>query len=217
MMIRELTAVAASASCLLVASSVLGAPPASSPRAASSGSAASRSGSVAGSASTSEPVSASAASAGPVQGGISIAAFLGYGSGGSTNAYGLGGGFRVGYTMPFPKARVYLGGSITWHKGTSSPQFGLDVTNNVWYLGALEAGYDFGIGPVLVRPYVGLGPAITSAQTGNVVNSVTNFGVWPGVTALLASRHWIAGLDARFIVNAGNNGPALFATGGVRF
>lgn len=156
----------------------------------------------------------------PTAGHGSVGGLVGYGFKDGTN-FGLG--VRGGYTLPM---NVYLGGTFVYHLGKSeSTAFG-DVKSNVYYFGA-EGGYDIAAGPVVIRPYLGLGAATAKAtipgfNLGGVAvpetsNSETRFGLWPGATVLYPIGSAFVGADARYLIVEDFNAFSLFATGGVQF
>ena len=156
--------------------------------------------------------SASAAGEGPVQIGFSAALLVGYGFGSAPNYYGLALGARGGYTLPM---HLYVGGTFVYHLGSTNTQFGLEIKHNLLYPG-IEVGYDLGLGPVLVRPYAGLGVEFAFATTGNQSGSANNFAFWPGVTVAYPIHQFFVGGDARFVVS-NVKALALAATGGMYF
>jgi hypothetical protein len=92
--------------------------------------------------------SAQAAEPAEVHEGGSIASLIGFGA----NQYGLNFGVRGGYTLP---SHLYLGGTLL---GNTS--IGGDTTLAGWGLGftlGAEVGYDVAAGPLVLRPYAGLG------------------------------------------------------------
>jgi hypothetical protein len=161
-----------------------------------------------------------------VQPGWSVAGLLGLGF---SNYYGFGIGGRGGYTL---ENHVYLGGILQYNFGWSSYAS--------FYTG-FEGGYDIPAGPLLVRPYGGLGPAwITypsiytgcGAQViGGVVvtngvcqstATVSYFAFWFGGTAIYPINDlWFVGGDLRFFVIPGYGPEAIsggvMGTGGYQF
>jgi len=165
-------------------------------------------------------VSPARAAESPTAGKGSVAALFGYGFKDGLN---LGIGVRGGYTLP---ANIYLGGTFVYHLGKSeSTGFG-DVKVNVYYFG-FEGGYDIAAGPVVIRPYLGLGAATAKGSTPSVDfmgttipgadYSDTKLGVWPGATLLYPLGSAFIGADARFLVVSDFNAFSMFATGGVQF
>src|SRR5262249_13332509 len=141
--------------------------------------------------------------------GPSAALLLGF----ATNDLNLGLGARGGYTLP---NNIYIGGTLVYHVGTSQEAtlLGTTIKNSfhLLYPGP-EGGYDIAAGPVLVRPYLGLGPGIASGSSsigltgGSVMEtsaSSTNFAIWLGGTVLYPIGQFIVGGDLRalFVSNA---------------
>ena len=144
--------------------------------------------------------------------GFSAALLAGYGFGSAPNYYGLALGARAGYTLPM---HLYVGGTFVYHLGSTDTQFGLEIKHNLLYPG-IEVGYDLGLGPVVVRPYAGLGVEFAFATTGNQSGSANNFAFWPGVTVAYPIHPFFVGGDARFVVS-NVKALALAATGGMYF
>jgi hypothetical protein len=135
----------------------------------------------------------------PARGKVAIAGLVGQGIGFShadEGPYRLGFGVRAGITLP---QRVYLGGTFVYHGGTSRD----GASGNVFYLGG-EAGYDFGTGPVVVRPYIGLGILSARASVSRLGYSASDsksyLYVAPGVAVhFLLGERWFIGGDARVL------------------
>jgi hypothetical protein len=149
---------------------------------------------------------------------FSVAPLLGFG----TDQLELGVGVRAGKTM-FAE-HVWVGGTAVYHVGysTSGAVNGVryDASSSAFYVGP-EVGYDFEVGPVILRPYAGLGLAAlsVSATTAGVSASdtVTKLVIWPGLTALYgvpASRFFVGG-DTRLLTVPGGPALGLFAVGGM--
>jgi hypothetical protein len=165
-------------------------------------------------------VSPARADESPTAGKGSVGALFGYGFKDGLN---LGLGVRGGYTLP---ANVYLGGTFVYHLGKSQNDGFGDVSVKVYYFG-FEGGYDFVAGPVVIRPYLGLGAATAKASTPSISafgitapgvdTSTTKFAAWPGATLLYPMGSAFIGADARFLVVSDFNAFSLFATGGVQF
>jgi hypothetical protein len=143
---------------------------------------------------------------------------LGFG----TDSLNFGIGARGGKTLD---NHLYLGGSLVYHFGESSggstAAGSYSSSVSVFYLGP-EAGYDFDLKTVVVRPYMGLGPAIvTGSASGpgaSASSSDTKFVVWPGGTVIYGipdSTFFIAG-DLRFVTVPGGPSVGFFAFGGMR-
>ena len=147
----------------------------------------------------------------PTAGHASVAGLLGYGF---KDGVGLGLGVRGGYTLPM---NVYIGGTLVYHLGKSEGGF----SEHIAYVG-VEGGYDLVAGPVVVRPYVGLGDAIVTVKSdvpgfGSISGSSGNFAVWPGASVLYPLGSAFVGGDARFLIVNDFNAFSLFATAGYQF
>jgi hypothetical protein len=150
---------------------------------------------------------------------VSAALLLGY----AFNDVRLGLGARVGYTLPM---KLYLGASFIYHFGSTPTETvggtSFPVSVSLFYLGP-EVGYDIVVGPVVVRPYLGLGYARANAEATNgaatISKSPDNFAVWPAVAGLYPfTSHFSAGLDARaFLVTGGYSTFILSLTAAYRF
>jgi hypothetical protein len=156
---------------------------------------------------------------------------LGYGIVTSSNSadinpVGLGFGLRGGYTLPM---NLYLGGTFVYHLGGSRSTPAGDYSINVLYFG-VEGGYDIEAGPIVVRPYLGLGDAIGSSTVpqvclgpfGCVGGSVSSgsFALWPGAAVLYPMDSLFFGGDLRFLIPTDNSDAtalSIFATGGLKF
>ncbi len=144
---------------------------------------------------------------------------------GFKDGYNVGIGARGGLTLPM---NLYVGGTILYHLGkTESTPLG-DITANVWYLGG-EGGYDLGVGPLTIRPYLGLGYAnlrVSAPDTcvlGTCVggsNSQGKLAFWPGVTGLVGLGSIFVGADLRYVLVVDvedGNAFSAFATAGMSF
>ena len=158
--------------------------------------------------------------------GWSLAGLIGFGFE-NYNAFGIGG--RFGYTLP---SHVYLGGTFIDYPGVAT------YYGNAFSTG-FEGGYEIEAGPVLVRPYGGIGFIDVAYGTGvcyypNGVpytcngNQASNifFAFWAGGTVLFPlgeGKHWIVGGDLRFMITSLNYGGTsafginFMGTGGYRF
>lgn len=150
-------------------------------------------------------------------GGITAGILLGYGF---DDAAGFGLGLRGGYTLPI---HVYLGGTFIYHFGSSSTAGFNSTSVNVFYLG-VEGGYDFVISsvPLVIRPYLGLGPLFEHANTTTTVGTFgsasngstgTRLGFWPGVVGLYPVGHFAFGLDLRLALASDETAFTMFAAG----
>jgi len=213
-MIRKLSAVAISAATALFATSALAQDPAAAPAPAPAPAAA----------------SASSSDSSDSSGGVSAALLLGYGF---DDAFKLGFGARAGYTLPqaMGPGHLYLGGTFVYHLGTSITT-GVDSSGNptsssvgVYYVNA-EGGYEVPAGPVVIRPFVGLGylgfHGFPSAQTidgitvGGAPSGKIDFQL--GATLLYpVAGAFSIGDDARFVVVSDYNTFNLFLTAQYHF
>ena len=169
----------------------------------------------------------------PVHGGkpISVALLLGYGfktdrqTGGlGTDPYGLMAGVRGGYTLDFA---LYLGVFFNYYLG-SSDETGSgriatevrDVSSNYMQFG-VEVGYDFGAGPVLIRPSleIGMALAFTDADRAGVTQTVGDLMFGPGVAVLVPVDDFFIGGDIRgsLVTGDGIAAVTLAVTGGMKF
>jgi hypothetical protein len=140
---------------------------------------------------------------------------------GFKDGYNVGLGARGGVTLPM---NVYVGGTFLYHLGKTEN----DVTANVWFLAA-EGGYDLAVGPLTLRPYLGLGYAHLAVSGGDVCglgqcvslsNSEGKVSLWPGATALFGLGSFFVGADLRYTVVLDVddfNAFGAFATAGLSF
>jgi hypothetical protein len=128
-------------------------------------------------------------------------------------------GARGGYTLP--NTPIYIGGTLAYH-------FGSDNVHS--FLFGAEGGYDLLVGPVIVRPYLGLGAGIISFSGVNIPGigtvggeSKTEFALWPGATVMYPINNFFVGGDARVYIlpgvpsGADAAGLGIYATGGMSF
>ncbi|MBI2395482.1 MAG: hypothetical protein HYV09_38295 [Deltaproteobacteria bacterium] len=138
--------------------------------------------------------------------GLSGAAALGFGLG---DAYGTGFGLRAGYTMP---GRVYLGGIANYHIGNTAEALGSNITNRSWYFGP-EAGYDLGLGKVILRPVIGVGLAFRTKRVeapGVATSDVdTRPYVAPGASLMYPIGNFFVGADSRAVLATGEGNSTL--------
>jgi hypothetical protein len=93
------------------------------------------------------------------------------------NPYGGGIGLRLGVTVP---ASLYLGGSFDYFFGESETN-AADLEQSLSLLQVMaRVGYDLGIGPVTLRPQLGLGLAQTHVDFGGVGTSESDVALAPG-------------------------------------
>jgi len=148
---------------------------------------------------------------------ISVGLLLGYGISfeDGPNIWGLGFGLRGGYNID----AIFLGARFVYYLGED------DV--NLWELG-IEGGYDIPVGPVIIRPGLGLGLANVSisvdlpAPLEDIDDSETNpyFALGSSVLYDIDDTFFVGG-DARlqFVIGDNGDGTALIilANGGMRF
>ncbi len=140
------------------------------------------------------------------------------------STHGAGIGLRGGYTLPM---KVYIGAAFVYHLGGSKDAEQVKYSGSTFYVGP-EVGYDFEIGPVVLRPYAGLGygKAKAKAEAGGttlIERDEGGFAVWPGVTARYPIDTFFVGADARYALITGTDkitnasGPGVFAMVGASF
>jgi Outer membrane protein beta-barrel domain len=93
------------------------------------------------------------------------------------NPYGLGLGLRLGVTLP---ASLYLGGSFDYFFGESDTRNSQEVSLSLLQLMG-RVGYDLGVGPITLRPQLGLGYAQSSSEFEAIEDSESDFVLAPGV------------------------------------
>lgn len=144
----------------------------------------------------------------------------------STDYLNFGLGLRGGKTLD---NHIYVGGSFLYHfAGDTFSGYSGALGNNVSssasvvYFGP-EGGYDIDLKAVVLRPYIGLGPAFFAwSVTGagaTTTGANTRFVVWPGATVIYDfpdTRFFIAG-DIRFVSVPGGPAVGFFAFGGIHF
>src|SRR5260370_14558968 len=151
---------------------------------------------------------------------FSAAGLLGYGIGfDSTSESGFGFGARAGYTSPL---QLYVGPSFIYYVGPSPAN---NVSVHTFTLAA-EAGYELVLGPVEVRPFLGIGLGVPSISVG-VFNSASTayFALMPGGVVTwsfngpLSTGPFVGGdVHLTWLPAAhGVNDLSLLATGGYRF
>jgi hypothetical protein len=122
---------------------------------------------------------------------------------------------------------IYIGGTFVYHFGTSEDFPGGSVTAHLWMLGA-EGGYELAAGPVIVRPYAGLGIAVATASVPSVtIGGVTSGGASssesrvyfaPGATVLYPVTSNIGlGVDGRIVFVSSDSAFDLMLTGQYHF
>jgi hypothetical protein len=92
------------------------------------------------------------------------------------NPYGPGLGLRAGVTLP---ASLYLGASFDYFLGESETRGVIDVSSSLLQVLA-NVGYDAGLGPLTLRPSLGLGFAESSFEGLGGEVSESDFVLSPG-------------------------------------
>jgi len=118
------------------------------------------------------------------------------------NPYAGGLGLRLGVTLP---ASIYLGGSFDYFFGESKDA-GLDteISNSILQLMA-RVGYDFGVGPLTLRPQLGFGLSSAKTSVGDVDNSDSKYALAPGAELVFSLGLLSLGAEASYnVVLSGN-------------
>jgi hypothetical protein len=142
----------------------------------------------------------------------------------SVSASSVGAGLRAGYVFA---VGLYLGAAFVHHFGQSRDVAGGTVEAGVSY-GGVELGENvLALGPLIARPFFGVGPASVTlkAPADGTTLDASGYGVavWAGLTMLLSfgeKDSLFAGADGRFtgvFRDASYGGWTFAATGGVRF
>jgi hypothetical protein len=137
--------------------------------------------------------------------------------------YGLGAGLRGGYSLD---VQLYVGLFVIYYLGSSETGNAartndptITATASYLQIGA-EAGYDWWVGPVMVRPSLLIGPAIAFTDNPQLPrSSVTSLMLAPGLTVVHPIDEWFIGGDLRGTIVTGNgvSDVLLAATAGLRF
>jgi hypothetical protein len=165
--------------------------------------------------------------------GPSVAGLLGLGTDSLNFGLGVRGGYTWGPGSSLPQ-NLYIGGTFLYHFGTSSDATinGTTYSSSVhfFYIGP-EGGYDIPAGPVVVRPYGGIGILSATASNnapsatvggvtvgGSSSTSTTHVAFWPGCTVLYPlTENWAIGGDGRFVIVSDYNSFSAFFTGQYKF
>ncbi len=147
----------------------------------------------------------------------SAAAMIGYASGGGGLGLGARGGYRV-------YDRVVVGGALVYQLGNTIETGEVKTSASYFFVGP-EGGYDLPLGPVVVRPYLGLGLAVASvtqeARGQSASDSSSSLALWPGATVTYQAKGVpvFVGLDTRMLVVTRGGDPSFTAaiTAGARF
>lgn len=119
------------------------------------------------------------------------------------NPYAGGIGLRLGVTLP---ASLYLGGSFDYFFGESETS-ALDIEQSASVLQVMaRVGYDLGVGPLTLRPQLGLGLAQSHADIGDLSTSESDFALAPGAEFIFGLGVLSLSAEANYnVVFAGDN------------
>jgi hypothetical protein len=144
----------------------------------------------------------------------------------SGRPYQLGFGLRAGYTFG---SGIYLGGTFVRHLGGSvedalpEADFTYKTSTHVTYAGA-EFGTDIEAGPLVFRPYIGVGGSSLSVEVEALgVKASTSdraIAVWPGATMFYPVGDFQIGADLRYVIvteSEKNSSPSFFGHLGYQF
>jgi hypothetical protein len=141
--------------------------------------------------------------------------------------YGLGFGLRAGYELDF---KLFIGAGFEYYLGSSETRaasFGgvsagsIDAAANYMFM-HVEAGYDFWVSDVIIRPSLWLGVGIGTQDPHPISNkkkTVSDFFFGPAVSGLYTMESIFIGGDFRLhqVTGDGASTIAIYATGGMRF
>jgi hypothetical protein len=137
--------------------------------------------------------------------------------------YGFAAGIRGGYSLDF---NLYVGLFYTFYLGSSQTGsqarvIGVPKTTTANYMqfGA-EVGYDWWVGPVVIRPSLQIGAALGFTDVTGVSRRELDMLLGPGLTVVHPWDMFFIGGDARFAIATGSTGASAFLlalTGGLRF
>ncbi len=130
------------------------------------------------------------------------------------SAYGPGLGLRAGLTLPMA---LYVGGSFDYFFGDSADVLGTEASASLLQLMA-HAGYDLGLGPLTLRPSLGLGLAQTSVDVGIADTTEGDFVLSPGAELIVGLGFWSVSAEARYNkIFVDGDGDALVFGAGLGF
>jgi hypothetical protein len=140
----------------------------------------------------------------------------------SADPYQLGIGLRGGYSFDI---NVYAGVFFMYYLGntvTGGSQYvnNPTITTYANYMQfGLEAGYDWWVGPIILRPSLQLGMAMAFTDVPNIISPINDFMFAPGITAVHPWDDYFLGGDLRANVVTGDGTSALLlaVTFGMRF
>jgi len=138
------------------------------------------------------------------------------GEDGGPDPFGVGIGARAGLTLP--STSVYVGGLFLFNLGQSASlgTAGAELSTNSLMLGG-EAGYELSLGPLVLRPSLGLGLlSVSESVAGQVMGLSYEYGggqafyVSPGINALL-KLGLLLGAELRYNAVAGEPADSVSA------
>jgi len=123
-----------------------------------------------------------------------LAALVGYGFAGpgwpdDTNHFGVGYGVAAGYVFP---SNVYLGGTLVRYLGVSG-----DTSQYDAYTLDFDVGAEFDVGPVSLRPSLGLGALLAVFSNSEGGNSALRPQLTPALLAQVPIGVVRVGAEAR--------------------
>jgi hypothetical protein len=138
-----------------------------------------------------------------------------------SDPYGFALGLRGGYTLDF---KLYLGLYFSYYVGTSSEGYSANTTvkntasASSIHFGA-EVGYDWWLGPAVIRPSLELGPALALTTLSGKTTTINSMMFGPGLTIFAPIDSFFIGGDVHFNLLTGDGPGAILlaATAGVRF
>lgn len=127
---------------------------------------------------------------------------------GDPDPMGVALGLRGGLTIP--TTDIYVGALFLYHVGASVDVPGGEISNSSYMLGA-EAGYELGLGPLVLRPSLGIGTLQSSVSVDGTDASIEVDGegalyVSPGA-ALMLKLGLLVGAEVRYNLVANDNVP----------
>lgn len=136
--------------------------------------------------------------------------------------YGFVAGLRGGYTLDF---NLYVGLFFDYYLGSSETgdsariNTGSQTSHANYIQFGAEVGYDWWVGPLIVRPSMPFGAAFAVTDVTGETDSVGAMVFAPGLMIVTPIDEWFIGGDGRFVLVTGNGVSAfkLAATGGLRF
>jgi hypothetical protein len=136
--------------------------------------------------------------------------------------YGFVAGLRGGYTLEF---NLYVGLYFDYYLGSSETgdsariNTGSQTSHANYIQFGAEVGYDWWVGPLIVRPSMPIGAALAITDVTGQTDSVGAMVFAPGLMIVTPIDEWFIGGDGRFVLVTGDGVSAfkLAATAGLRF